>query len=654
MPTSSPALRTLAAGRTAALALVLLAGLAPAGASDTAAARSPAEMREVDERSLDDPVAARRHAEQRLAELGNGGLTAGERASAFWLHLALADLQAQTDLPGLAERHAQAARELLPDAASPAARRARLWLEHLERYLQPAPRDLSGYRQAQALARDEARALGDEALLCRLDLGDAVVKVELDLLDEAWAALEAVERCAARLGDAAARAYALGTMGTLAGRIGAAQSPETFYQRALQALGDRPARYRRAWLLDDLGWALVHAGRAEEARAPFEQVLALALDIGDLSFTMRGHEGLAEVALRRNDAETTLRHARESLRLGASAPGLRFRLVTAQTQVVEALAQLRRPPLAAEIERLRAMAQLDPSSRTGALIARSAARGYRALGQHAAAYAELERYLLLARSDETSRRERDAQRLQARHEAALREAENRELRHAAEVAQLQLAAREERQRALWLLVAALATALTAGGWQLQRVWRHRRRLSDLALRDELTGAPNRRAVRAYAQEQLALARRVQAPLLLALVDLDRFKRINDECGHEAGDAVLRAFAEAAGAVLRGPERAGRWGGEEWLLVLPGSGAPELRELFTRLRDALRARCPSLAGSPDALSFSMGAVDWREVAGGLDDLLAEADRRLYQAKRAGRDQLCLAAPPARLAEADAPR
>jgi diguanylate cyclase (GGDEF)-like protein len=615
-------------------AWLVLLGLAVAPA--VAAPEGPALMRVVADRALDDPRAALRQVRQRLA-----AADAADADAAFWLRLAQVEVLADSDNEAESQRELEAAAAALPAGAGDGPQRR--WLDFYRRYVAGGAVDAQQFRQQQAQAREQARAAGDLALLCRLDLYEAVVQVEVDAVDEAWAALEAVDRCAGQLGDAGLRAYALGTMGPLAWRVGSLQPPQTYYERALAALGNRPARYKRAWLLDDLGWALVNGGHPAAAREPFEQVLALSTEIGDVSFMMRGHEGLAEVLLQQGDAAGALRHAQASLGLAAGRPGLRFREVTAQTQVVEALAALQRPELAAAVEKLRGMAARDPSARTATLIARSAARGLRALGQHAQAYAELERYLTLANTDSRAARERDAQRLQARYEAARREAENRELRHAAEVARLELQARAERQRALWALVAALGAVLAGGAWFFSRALRRRRRLAELALRDELTGLPNRRAVLAFAREQFNLARRLNLPISVALIDLDHFKSVNDRHGHAVGDRVLEAFAAAASQVVRGQDRIGRWGGEEWLLVMPGTRSDELQSVFARLRQALAGqRVPGLA-HPHGVTFSMGAAERSAATDSVDALIAEADRHLYRAKAQGRDALCGAAP-----------
>ena len=110
------------------------------------------------------------------------------------------------------------------------------------------------------------------------------------------------------------------------------------------------------------------------------------------------------------------------------------------------------------------------------------------------------------------------------------------------------------------------------------------------------------------------------------------------------DAVLRALCAAAQGVLRGQDRLGRWGGEEWLLVMPGTRGDELQAVFARLRLALAGqRVPGLP-HPHGVTFSMGTAERSAATDSVDALIAEADRHLYRAKAQGRDALCGAAPP----------
>jgi diguanylate cyclase (GGDEF)-like protein len=592
---------------------------------------SPA-LTDLVQRSLDDPRAALAHGRRQMV----ASVAAADRNGQFWLRLGLADALLQTDRETEAHAELKAAAELVD--GGPSGQRQRLWLALYQQLVDTAPGDMQAFRARQAWLREGARSHGDDGLLCSIDMVDAVVHVESDARDEAWSALETVERCGARLGDLGLQTYALGTMGLLAARIGVQLEPQAYFERAIKALGTQPARYKRAWLLDDLGWALMGRDQLDEARQRFEQTLALSRELGDVSGVMRGHEGLAEVLLRQKDGAGALRHARESLRLGGTQ-GMLYRPVTAQTQVVEALALMKGPGLAQEIEQLRGLAVRDTSPRTGALVAMAAARGYRALGRFDLAYAELERYLELFQVEERARRDSEAQRLQVRYETALREAENSELRRAAEGAQHELLVRKERQRVLVAAVIALLMALAGGTWYFTQALRRRRRLADLALRDELTGLPNRRAVRAFAHEQFKLAQRLQLPFSVALIDLDHFKQINDTHGHACGDRALQAFGVAAERILRGQDRIGRWGGEEWLLVIPGARAEELRTVFERLRGSLAEQLIPGLPMPHHITFSMGVAERHDSSDSPDALIAEADRQLYRAKAQGRDTLC---------------
>ncbi len=123
---------------------------------------------------------------------------------------------------------------------------------------------------------------------------------------------------------------------------------------------------------------------------------------------------------------------------------------------------------------------------------------------------------------------------------------------------------------------------------------------------------------------------------LVLIDIDHFKRVNDQHGHAAGDAVLRHFAATLQATLRSTDFAGRWGGEEFLVVTPQAGADTAATLVERLRDALAATSFDAAVPGLRITFSAGVA---ECAPGEDLHLAieRADRALYQAKRSGRDR-----------------
>ncbi|WP_298441992.1 diguanylate cyclase [uncultured Ferrimonas sp.] len=169
----------------------------------------------------------------------------------------------------------------------------------------------------------------------------------------------------------------------------------------------------------------------------------------------------------------------------------------------------------------------------------------------------------------------------------------------------------------------------------------RRQLQQMAMQDFLTGAPNRRAVIAYAKKCLSAAIRNQQPLCIAIVDLDHFKRINDNHGHDVGDKMLQRFSHICATELRNEDQFGRFGGEEWLLVFPGTQLEQLPRIFERLRSKLQA--DGMGDEQDfTLTFSMGGAQWHNALLELDDLIKAADDNVYQAKQQGRDRLVISA------------
>src|SRR5947209_3954713 len=144
--------------------------------------------------------------------------------------------------------------------------------------------------------------------------------------------------------------------------------------------------------------------------------------------------------------------------------------------------------------------------------------------------------------------------------------------------------------------------------------------------DALTGLPNRRAFEDELGREMARATRVRAPLTVALLDLDGFKQLNDNAGHQAGDDALRAAAAAWSHGLRTMDVLARYGGDEFAVLLPGCTLPEAHEVLDRMRLA----------TPFGLGCSIGLTSWQDGEP-PEELIARADTALYASKRAGRNR-----------------
>jgi two-component system chemotaxis response regulator CheY len=169
----------------------------------------------------------------------------------------------------------------------------------------------------------------------------------------------------------------------------------------------------------------------------------------------------------------------------------------------------------------------------------------------------------------------------------------------------------------------------------------------LATRDSLTGLPNRRALSERVRVELSRAARARTSVGLILMDLDHFKRINDEFGHAAGDQALRQVAEVLQKGKRDYDFAGRWGGEEFLVVLPGTSLPQTAMVAERIRKAIETVRLDLDGTGRVeLKASLGVACAPPASPpvGLDDLLRQADGALYRAKQEGRNCVRVQEPP----------
>ena len=171
--------------------------------------------------------------------------------------------------------------------------------------------------------------------------------------------------------------------------------------------------------------------------------------------------------------------------------------------------------------------------------------------------------------------------------------------------------------------------------------RYRQKLVTLASQDALTGLPNRRRTLALATAALDTARTVQKPLTIAIIDMDHFKTVNDRYGHASGDHVLREFARAGREALRQTDILGRWGGEEFLLVMPDTPIELALASLERLRTLMFGIRLPVSGNGLRVSLSAGLASYDETVKSLEDLIARADSALYTAKNEGRDLVRIA-------------
>ncbi len=338
---------------------------------------------------------------------------------------------------------------------------------------------------------------------------------------------------------------------------------------------------------------------------------------------------LGELARARTDCESALRvfSASRTEDVEKEAQTLLARLDLAEGHADKALARLN-DVLTGNAEKM--MPRLVPS------VYDLRARANASLQKYPEAYRDLEEYLKRYTARTDAERAQQVSSIRARFETDREIERNASLRRELVLAD----ERAQRQRAelRWVVIgtgcSGVVIALLTYLLVVNR--RYRRQLVQLATEDSLTGLPNRGRTAVLATQALLASFDRREPLCIALIDLDRFKAINDRYGHAAGDRVLQDFAIMARAEIRAPDTLGRWGGEEFLLVLPNTTL----DVALGLLDHLRLQAGLITQAEDLpdlrVSISAGLAATGEEPCSLDEIVARADLALYEAKNSGRD------------------
>jgi diguanylate cyclase (GGDEF)-like protein len=257
---------------------------------------------------------------------------------------------------------------------------------------------------------------------------------------------------------------------------------------------------------------------------------------------------------------------------------------------------------------------------------------YERRGNHAAALNHHRRLVSLRERILQEERRELVEELEIRYEVDRREAEIGLLQLEAELQALQLQRRNWLLAALGAVFGLLVLLALVVWWASRSKARMQRRLAG---EDPLTGLINRRAFDRLVRHEQERARRQDSPLTVVVADIDNFKPVNDKHGHQIGDTVLRELAARLQVALRGGDVICRWGGEEFVLLLPDTDLVGARQLVARVRKAIAERPIDTSVGPFSITLTYGVAP---VADAFDAALQAADRAMYQGKRAGRDQV----------------
>ena len=169
----------------------------------------------------------------------------------------------------------------------------------------------------------------------------------------------------------------------------------------------------------------------------------------------------------------------------------------------------------------------------------------------------------------------------------------------------------------------------------------RQQMEILAMQDGLTGLLNRRAIEEHAEAEFKIAIRKERTMSVIMIDVDHFKNVNDQFGHAIGDRALQQIAKILKENLRAYDRVGRWGGEEFILILPDTELKDAAMIAERLRrQTAEVKIPLENGETFSIQISLGIACTADGFSALAKLIDAADQALYKAKQTGRNRVCI--------------
>jgi diguanylate cyclase (GGDEF)-like protein len=453
------------------------------------------------------------------------------------------------------------------------------------------------YRESYAPALDhvlQAQAiyekLGDDAGIAGCLSTAGTIYLNLDQFDGAFASYKRALALAERTGDQNRIGIVLSNLGTTSLGMQKPEQALEYFQRALPIVEKNSDELSQLTTLGNIGGAQRRLGRLDEALATNARIIALA---------------------EKNDSKVRLSDA-------LSDTGQILLLQKRYDEAAPYLARAVEVAKAAGLKRNEREAELQWTKLN------------EAKGDYKSALEHFYRQDALRGDIFTEENARVTAELQQKYEAEKRE---REL----EKRQLELVA-QHNQRNFLIAVSLLVLVIAIANYGRFRGKRREAELLDkLARTDALTGLANRRAIMDSIGREMQRVARGAAPFCVVLADVDHFKQVNDRYGHDTGDIVLKQVAAAIRAAAREADDTARWGGEEFLVLLPATTAAEAQASAERMRTRVRALAVEANGQTLQVTASFGVSALR-AGEAVDACVKRADEALYRAKREGRDRV----------------
>ncbi len=458
--------------------------------------------------------------------------------------------------------------------------------------------------------------------------GDYVNAIEM--YDSAFVAFEAAD-------NKKQKAYVLTSLGNVSTDKGDPQSALTYFTKARKIAIETGDRFLESMLEFNMGMAEKELGNLKEAREYMASALLMSDELRDEVGVLYAQLGIAFLDVDNNQWASALELFQKALPGVVASGSERLHLDTllgiAKSQTQLDLIEQANDNLIKSKELVDNLK--SDVAHINYLKVATSLNHY--IGNHELAYNLLKEQRDLEEKFFEEEQQKQLQKYQVEFDTVLKEKENAAL-VAENQSQQKRLEEQEKIKELNRKIIILSLLLVVGLIIFLVVQnKNRVHFKNMALRDFLTGAPNRRAILDYANLRYEEAKQTDMPLAFVLIDIDEFKIVNDRFGHNIGDEVLKTFANALKSVIRQQDRFGRYGGEEWLLILTDTKEPYIEVIFERLKTKVTES--DIVGVPKncVITFSMGVSFYdNHLDNSIEDSICRADKNLYKAKASGRN------------------
>ncbi|MDO6713397.1 diguanylate cyclase [Aliiglaciecola sp. 2_MG-2023] len=488
----------------------------------------------------------------------------------------------------------------------------------------------------------QAETIQNEDLIGQIYLAAGRMKSRVGDYTEALVSLRKAYNIAEKLNDLSFLDEVSGELGTANVRLENFEEGIAYYLKSLEISIEKNTRFDQSVILYNLGKAYLLNENFSKSKEMYEKSIIINKELKDDIGLMWSKRGLADLAIKQHHWSEAIELYNQTGPFFAALDDKmsEFWSYNGLTEAYIAIEDIAKAQtsLASSKRLLKFFPTSDNTIRYQQLLANLEALK----GNYKTAFELTKDNIEIIKKDHFQKKKQEVERQRIQLDSELKETENRLLTEKNERQEYKIEQQNKQQKLWYLVIFIIAISLIIVTYTLYKQVQLRDSFKTMALRDHLTRCPNRRAILEYANSCFSEPVSEGKSLIIALIDLDNFKKFNDTYGHDVGDNVLIAFSKACKMSMRDDVKYGkygRYGGEEWLIVLPNCTKPVAENIFARIKHNFSSAEIDGVPKEQNVTFSVGVQQLdKGKHKNVASMISAADNKLYTAKEHGKDKI----------------